>query len=449
MNNKVFSVTELTSNIKNLLESEFSLIWVSGEISNFRKPASGHFYFTLKDEHSQINSVIFRGQNRNLKFNPEDGMMITGLGRISVYEPRGTYQIILEYLEPKGAGAIQAAYEQTKKRLYEEGLFDEQHKHPLPFLPSKISIITSPSGAVIHDILKIINRRFPDIYIQIVPVRVQGSGAEKEIVTSIELLNSINDTDVIILARGGGTLEDLHAFNSEDVARAVFTSKIPIISAIGHETDFTISDFTADLRAPTPSAAAELVVPLKTELIGKCSNLSFSLLSKFNNYINQLRIDIDSLSNRLVSPGKKIDNMRLRHDEMSQRLTRIFLAGIRQKQERLVWRIEKLRLNNPITHVKHIKDKLEKYHDNLIIYINNILLNNKRAQLRELSGRLQALNPKAILSRGYSIARTIPEAVIVRNAGTVEIDQNLEVVLAKGSLICRIERKQDNGKTDV
>ncbi len=446
---KIFSITELTSNIKDVLESSFPLIWISGEISNFRKPFSGHFYFTLKDESSQISSVMFKGQNRNLIFSPKDGMMITGLGRISVYEPRGTYQVILEYLEPKGAGAMQAAFEQTKKRLFEQGLFDEQHKRPLPFLPNKIGIITSPGGAVIHDILKIINRRFPDVHIQIVPVRVQGKGAENEIVSSIELINRNFKTDVIILARGGGALEDLHAFNSEEVAQAVFASKIPVISAIGHETDFTISDFTADLRAPTPSAAAEMLVPLKNELTEKCSRLSFAMLSRMNQTIHNHRSEIEGLSNRLVSPKKKIDHMRLRHDEVNQRLTRMLNRSLHQKKEHLAWRIDKLRLNTPSIHLNKVKDKHDIYRSKLSNYIINTLINNKRSQLREACGRLQALNPSAILSRGYSITRTIPEAVIVRNAGTVDIDQRLEVVLAKGSLMCRIERKQDNGKTDL
>ena len=255
---RIYTVSELTSDLKDILEKTYPFIWIFGEISNFNVPVSGHFYFTVKDEHAQINAVMFRNQNRNLKFKPEDGISITGLGRITVYEPRGTYQIIFEYLEPKGTGAIQLAFEQLKKRLADEGLFDEKHKKPLPFLPGKISIITSPTGAVVHDILKIIDRRFSNLHLEIVPVKVQGYGAEDEIISAIEMINARCDSDVAILARGGGSLEDFHAFNSEAVARAVFASKIPIISAVGHETDFSITDFVADFRAPTPSAAAEL-----------------------------------------------------------------------------------------------------------------------------------------------------------------------------------------------
>ncbi|MGD2030429.1 MAG: exodeoxyribonuclease VII large subunit, partial [Desulfobacterales bacterium] len=236
----IYTVSELTATIKVLLEDKYPFIWIYGEISNLRIPTSGHLYFTLKDKKAQINAVMFRGQIRNLKFMPENGMSVTGIGRVSVYELRGNYQIILEYIEPEGRGAIQLAFEQLKERLTTEGLFDEKHKKPLPFLPRKISIITSPTGAVVHDILKIINRRFPNIHIEIIPVKVQGDGSEMEIVSGLETINDRTDSDVVILARGGGSLEDLHAFNSEDVARAIFASKIPVISAIGHETDFSI-----------------------------------------------------------------------------------------------------------------------------------------------------------------------------------------------------------------
>ena len=264
---KVYTISELNADIKWLLEERFPFVWIIGEVSNFRIPASGHFYFTLKDEFSQLNAVMFRGQQQKLRFQPEDGMNITGLGRLSVYEPRGTYQIILEYMEPAGIGALQIAYEKLKAQLAEEGLFDEKHKKPIPFLPQKIALITSPSGAVVHDMLNIINRRFPNVHIQIYPVKVQGDGAEDEIVDALALLNQSADVDVTIVARGGGSLEDLQTFNVERVARSVFESHIPVISAVGHETDFTITDFVADLRASTPSAAAELAVPVKNELL--------------------------------------------------------------------------------------------------------------------------------------------------------------------------------------
>ncbi len=419
---RIYTVSNLTADIKVILEDKFPFVWICGEISNFRVPASGHFYFTLKDDNAQINVVMFRSQNRNLKFVPEDGISVTGLGRISVYEPRGAYQIIFEYLEPEGTGAIQLAYEQLKARLVEEGLFDEKHKKPLPYLPQKISIITSPTGAVVHDILKIINRRFSNVHIEIIPVKVQGEGAEDEIVTALKLLNARDDSDIAIIARGGGSFEDFHAFNSEVVARSIFESEIPIISAMGHETDFSIADFVSDLRAPTPSAAAELVIPLKNDLVKRCAELSMTL------------------TNRLFDPTKKIEDLMLRTDDMFARLIRSYKNRDFQWRERLEWRVERLTANNPLIHINKLNEELAQEYDNLLIYIK-ISLNEKHFMLRELTSRLNALSPNAILARGYSIARTIPDAVVVRDPQEVSIGQDLEVLVAKGSIICSVKGK--------
>jgi len=437
---RIYSVFELTSDIKVLLEKTYPFVWIYGEISNFNIPASGHFYFTLKDEQSQISSVMFRNQNKNLKFKPEDGMRITGLGRISVFEPRGTYQIIYEYLEPKGTGAIQLAFEQLKKRLSDEGLFDEIHKKPLPFLPRKISIITSPTGAVVHDILKIINRRFSNLHLEIIPVKVQGYGAEQEIRTAIELLNDRSDSDLAILSRGGGSLEDFHAFNSEEVARAIFGSKIPIISAVGHETDYSIADFVADLRAPTPSAAAELAVPLKKDLYRKIADLSKVLSSRFLRHIEYLKKFHRDMSNRLIHPKRKIEDLRLRTDDYMGRLYNAFKNSILQHHERLLWRSDRLFANNPLSRIKILKEKQEQKHATLY---NNIVINitNNRGLLREFVARLRTLNPEAILSRGYSITRTIPDATVVKDPETLIIGQDLEIMVARGKFICNVKRK--------
>ena len=444
----IYTVSKLTANIKALLEDNFPFIWICGEISNFKMPVSGHFYFTLKDEKAQINAVMFRSQNRNLKCMPEDGMSVTGIGRVSVYEPRGTYQIILEYLEPEGIGAIQLAFEQLKKRLATEGLFDEKHKTPLPFLPGKISIITSPTGAVIQDILKIVNRRFPNIPIEIVPVKVQGDGSEREIVSGLETINARADSDVVILARGGGSLEDFHAFNSEEVARAVFASKIPVISAVGHETDFSISDFVADFRAPTPSAAAELVVPLKSELIKRITELTSHLTIRFSRYLDHLQSLVKQITHRLPDPIKRIEDLTLRTDDLLSRLIRTIKSNIIQQQERFEWRWDKLRSHTPLSYTKKLNEKLNQINNNLLYYIR-IYLIKKELLLRELDAKLIALSPNAILDRGYSITRTIPDAVIVRNPQQVKIGQDLEVMVSKGSLICNVQRKQPYGKTDI
>ena len=383
---------------------------------------------------------MFHNQNRNLKFQPEDGMRITGIGRISIYEPRGTYQIIFEYLEPKGTGAIQLAFEQLKKQLFEEGLFDQKHKIPLPFLPHKISIITSPSGAVVHDIIKIIHRRFPNTFLEIIPVKVQGYGAEQEIIAALSLLGARSDSDVAILARGGGSLEDFHAFNSEDVARAVFECQIPIISAVGHETDFSITDFVADLRAPTPSAAAELVVPLKKELSRKIADLSAMLTHRILRNIQHLQHILKGISNRLNHPGRKIVDLRLRTDDMLGRLNRALKNNMLQHQNRMMRQIERLNANSPLLHIANYKDKLNQRYDNLFIYIK-IQLDKKRFKLRELSAKLYTLNPDAILARGYSITRTIPDAMVIRDPKEVCINQELEIMVARGAFICSVKRK--------
>jgi len=392
---KIYTISQLSADIKEILENRFPFIWVCGEISNFRIPASGHFYFTLKDELSQISAMMFRGQNRSLKFMPEDGMTVTGLGRLSLYEPRGTYQVIFEYLEPKGLGALQASFEQLKARLSAEGLFDEEHKKPIPFLPKKIAVITSPTGAVIHDIINIVSRRFANVHIEIFPVRVQGEGAAQEIVSAIQLMNLRADADVAILARGGGSLEDLSAFNTEMVSRAIFASKIPMISAVGHETDFTIADFAADMRAPTPSAAAELVVPLKDELKRRISELESALKHRIYTQIERYRHILSDMSKRLIHPKKNIQMLRLKLDEITERLIFQMNKELQQQRERLSWKTD--RLNN--------------------------------------------LSVFTVLSRGYGIVRTVPKAVIVKDSDAVEIGGEIEILLEKGALRCRVEGK--------
>ena len=392
---KIYTISQLTADIKEMLENRFPFIWVCGEISNFRIPASGHFYFTLKDELSQISAMMFRGQNRSLKFIPEDGMTVTGLGRLSLYEPRGTYQIIFEYLEPKGLGALQASFEQLKARLSAEGLFDEENKKPIPFLPRKIAVITSPTGAVIHDIINIVSRRFANVHIEIFPVRVQGEGAAQDIVSAIQLMNLRADADVAILARGGGSLEDLSAFNTETVSRAIFASKIPMISAVGHETDFTIADFVADMRAPTPSAAAELVVPLKDELRRRILELESALKHRIYTQIERYRNVLSDMSKRLIHPQKNIQMLRLKLDEITERLIFQMNKHLIQQRERLFWKTD--RLNN--------------------------------------------LSVFTVLSRGYGIVRTVPKAVIVKDADAVEIGGEIEILLEKGALRCRVEGK--------
>jgi exodeoxyribonuclease VII large subunit len=439
--NRIYTVSKLTHEIKALLENEFPFVWITGEISNFRVPVSGHYYFVLKDENSQINAVMFRGQNQLLKFVPEDGMSVTGLGRISVYEPRGTYQIIFELLEPKGTGALQIAFEQLKNRLAEEGLFEESFKKPLPFLPRKISLITSPTGAVVHDILRILNRRFSTIPVEIYPAKVQGDQAESEIATGLDQLNIRNDTDVIVLARGGGSLEDLQAFNSETVARAIFRSKIPVVSAIGHETDFTIADFVADLRAPTPSTAAEMIVPVKSDLQKRCHELMQFLNNRISYYIGYLRDRLSGVNNQLVDPKKRVHDLRLRTDDLTERIIRSVQQLNNQNRERFLWRMDRFYSNNPITYIEKNRVILEQKYTNILLFIKKCF-NGKHTALQHWVGKLEALSPRSVLERGYSITQSLPDGSIIVDADAVEINQKLGILLAKGSLTCQVKGKK-------
>jgi len=442
---KVYSVSELNADIKTLIEESFSFVWIFGEISNFRIPASGHFYFTLKDSASQISAVMFRGQQRQLKFEPEDGMSVTGMGRLGVYEPRGAYQIILEYLEPSGIGALQIAFEKLKKRLAAEGCFDDALKKSIPFLPNNISLITSPTGAVIHDILTTINRRFANCHIQIIPVKVQGRGAAEEIAAALKLLNARDEADVAILARGGGSLEDLQAFNTESVARAIFASEIPIISAVGHETDYTIADFTADLRAPTPTAAAELVVPEKSVLQRRSNDMLQRLRTNFLYYFDGLNLQLTELSKRLIDPRRKLEDYRLRLDDLCARLHRLLCLRVRREREHLYFWQNRLDANTPRIVLDNAKLQLEQMNEKLS---KSLIISNhsKKLNIRELTAKLEAMNPLAILARGYSVTRTIPEAAVVKDAQNVAFDQELEVMLANGRLMCQVKGKANHGK---
>lgn len=444
----VYTVSELTRQIKAILEHEFPLVWVVGEISNLRIPASGHCYFTLKDPNAQLNAVMFKGPLKRLKFLITDGLAVVGLGRLSVYEPRGTYQIIFEHLEPKGVGALQLAFEQLKNRLAAEGLFDAAHKRDLPVLPRKIHIITSPTGAVVHDTIQIIQRRFPNMPITVIPARVQGGDAEASIIRALQCLGRQADAEVAILARGGGSLEDLQAFNSENLARAIFETPVPIIAAIGHETDFTIADFVADLRAPTPSAAAELVVPEKHRLQQQCREMQTRLKREMNAALSRHRIMLQNTLRRLRDPRRRVQEARLRLDDGELRLQRAWGNYIGKKQEslgRILMRLRRIHLRSALQVWHH---RLKQLH--YMLYHNiQYTLSIKRAKNRELTLRLKALNPANVLQRGYSITREIPSKRIVKTSKPIKIHQQVEVQLASGALLCRVEGKYHHGKENV
>lgn len=448
MQTHIYTVTELTQNIKDLLEETFPILWISGEISNLSRPASGHFYFTLKDEKAQIRAVLFKGQARNLSFRLEDGLTIVGMGRISVYAPQGQYQVIFETIEPKGRGALQLAFEQLKAKLAQEGLFDPSHKKPLPYLPRRVCIVTSPTGAVIHDMIQIMGRRCPTVPIQIIPVRVQGQGAEVEIAAALELANRRDEADVLVIARGGGSLEDLQPFNTETLARAIHASRIPVVSAVGHETDYTIADFVADIRAPTPSAAAELIVPERESLKTALFNLERRARTGIERTIAQLMQRLKSLDERLASPRKRfLTDRLLAIDDLHIRSVRALDRILAFSRERLRHYERTLSAYHPRRWIQYHRVQLERFDREMNTYMHKII-DDKRYFLRRLEATLAALSPLAILERGYSITQTIPDQHIVISADTIVPDERVSVRLFRGSLICRVERTL-HGQDDV
>jgi exodeoxyribonuclease VII large subunit len=430
---KIYSVSELTANIKRLLEDHYPMVWISGEISNMKVPSSGHAYFTLKDKQAQISAVMFRGQLRQLKFHLDDGISLVGLGRVSVYEPRGSYQIILEYAEPLGVGALQVAFEQLKQKLLDEGLFSDEYKLPLPFLPERLGIITSPTGSVVQDILRVACRRFPNVAVDIYPVRVQGAESIENIVAAIQLANRLERNDVLILARGGGSLEDLAPFNSERVARAVFASRIPIVSAVGHETDYSISDFVADLRAPTPSAAAEIVIPIKSELLSRCADLAERSHRAMRNTLQRCKDRMRQYNRLLVHPGRKVQDKKLHLDQLVQRLRRGLDVQVRERQSRLEQTRTRLLHQSPEKLVSAHKVKVGILRNNLKALID-LLTVRMNDRLRAAQAVLNAMDPNAVLKRGYSITRTVPFGSIVTDARSVHLGQPLEIQLANGHI---------------
>lgn len=435
---KIYKVSEITEEIKVLLEAHFEYVWVEGEISNFRVPASGHFYFTLKDASSQIRAVMFRSQNRLLAFQPEDGIHVACRGRITVYGIRGEYQLILDFMEPRGTGALQLAFEQLKKKLHEEGLFDPAKKLPLPFLPKKIAVVTSPTGAAIRDILNILFRRYPNIEVLIAPVRVQGEGAAEEIAQAIEDLNGLKEIEVVILARGGGSLEDLWSFNEEVVARAIFQSRVPVVSAIGHEIDFTISDFAADLRAPTPSAAAELVARDKKKLVDELRLIEEHLSGAINREIARKKETTGQLSKGLGDPRRRFAELRLRLDDSQERLNKSMALSTRLKRDAVSKAIASVIHLNPMKDIKICRQDLSR--------INKILqgrmeinLSNLRKGIEKQMSLLDSLSPLSVLKRGYAIARKVPTMEILQDAASLHMGDLLQVTFHKGKARCRVE----------
>ncbi len=425
---KIYRVSEITRLIKVALENEFGSLWVEGEVSNLRKPASGHLYFTLKDESAQISAVLFRGSQRGLRFELKDGLKVRVFGQVSVYEAGGQYQVIVRTVEEAGKGDLQAAFEALKKKLAAEGLFDAARKRPLPLLPRHVGIVTSPTGAAIRDILNVLGRRFPNLHVVISPARVQGEGAAAEIAAAIDLLNARGGVDVMIVGRGGGSIEDLWCFNEEAVARAIARSAVPVISAVGHETDFTISDFVADVRAPTPSAAAEIVVGQKEAFEEKLANHSLRLARALRQQVLETRHRLLGAARSYVfrEPAHLVRQFSQRLDGWLVRMA----AGLQQAARAKAQRLDELgmRLAHRMT-LRH---------------------GASRQDVRRLGSQLTALSPSAVLDRGFSITR-LATGAIVRDANAVAMGDTLQTQVARGILESKVvsrKRGQHGGEED-
>jgi len=435
----VYSVSALSQEIRGLLEGHFDFVWVEGEISNFRIPSSGHYYMVLKDEKAQIRAVMFRPQTRTLKFMPEDGMKVIVQGRVAVYEPRGEYQLILDYMEPLGVGALALAFEQLKKKLAGQGLFDESIKKPLPFLPQSVAVITSPTGAAVRDFLKIVQRRFANIDITIVPVKVQGEGAAEEMAEALKTVNRELDVDVIVLTRGGGSLEDLWAFNSEELALAIRASRIPVVSAVGHEVDVTISDLVADFRAPTPSAAAELLVAEKESLKTGILQLRARLLAALKADLSGLQERLRLLSRGLRDPRKRLADSWMDLDDLHSRLARTMDIALTARRRAMAGEARALMVHSPLNRIEALRQKtvFQKRSLTLLMLkgLKDLWMNVSLAQ-----EKIKSMSPVAVLERGYSITRKLPEGWVVRSIGDVHQGDQVSVKLAEGEIECRVEK---------
>jgi exodeoxyribonuclease VII large subunit len=438
-NRFVFTISELTRHIRETLESAYPDVWVEGEISNLRVPSSGHCYFTLKDEGAQLRAVMFRMQARLLRFVPEDGLKVICRGRINVYEQRGEYQLIAEMLEPKGVGDLQLAFEQLKQKLQQEGLFDEGRKKPLPFLPSRVAVITSATGAAVRDIIRVMHRRFPNVAILVVPVKVQGDEAPHEIALAVATVNRHNLADVIIVGRGGGSLEDLWAFNTETVARSIAASAIPVVSAVGHEVDVTIADCVADLRAPTPSAAAELVMREKRELVQLVAQYELRLREGWGKQRERILSRIEHACSRLRHPTRRIADLRLRLDDLQCRMATAVPRLITRRRLAITSACRIIAAQSPTGRIAANRLKTSFFEQRVAAGMAAVV-QRKSSALRTLVAQLSAFNPAAILARGYSMTRLLPSLQIVRSSDEVAPGAAVQLTLGKGVVDCIVEK---------
>jgi len=445
----IYTVTEITRDIQALLEDRFPEVWVEGEVTNVTLSAKGHTYFSLKDEHALLKCALFLSHRRHLKFKLENGQKILCYGQISTYLPRGEYQLIVEVMEPQGLGALQLAFEQLKKKLEKEGLFDEKHKKPIPFLPRRIGIVTSLSGKAVRDILKVIQERFRESDILIRDVRVQGKGAAEEIAEAIEAFNAHRGADVLLVGRGGGSMEDLWAFNEEVVARAIFRSKIPIISCVGHELDYTIADFVADVRAGTPSMAAECVVPDKGELLDRLAELRYrfrsALLDKVTLLAERLRSQRESVLFRHPERLFLLQEQRL--DEITSTLKEGLLKWVQRHAERVAVARTHLRHLSPETAITDRQNAVTHYAENMTRGIHHTLRHMEQRFGAQV-GKLESLSPLRVLSRGFSVTLNT-SGKTVRSTQDLSVGGRVHTQLHEGSFesrITSIEKRGEDGR---
>ena len=433
----IYTVSRLNREAKDLLEASFPLLWVEGEISNLSRPASGHLYFSLKDAQAQVRCALFRGSQRGLLTPPRDGMQVLVRARVSLYEGRGDYQLIVETLEAAGEGALRRAYELLRNRLAQEGLFDPAGKQPLPRLPRRIGIITSPSGAVIHDILTTLKRRFPAIPVLLYPVPVQGEGAAERIAAMIALAGRRQDCDVLILARGGGSLEDLQAFNDEVVARAIHACPLPIVCGVGHETDVTIADFVADARAPTPTAAAEMLSPHQDEWLAVFTQREQRLARLMRDLVRNVQQHVDHLAVRLVHPRARLERLHERFTALSRHLQAAERAHLHGAQHVLTTLRGRLLRHTPLVRLR--EQQLRRQHlGTRLAQAMNHALDRARERAHYASLTLDALSPLATLARGYAILETT-DGQVLRDARQAHTGERLRARIAHGALDCRVE----------
>lgn len=438
INRDILSVSQLNRRAKQLLETHLPLLWVEGELSNVSQPSSGHWYFTLKDAQAQVRCAMFRNRNQLVRFTPQQGQQVLVRARVSLYEGRGDYQLIAEHMEESGAGALQRAFDELKLKLSAEGLFEQTYKQPLPSLPNHIAVITSPTGAAVRDILAVLKRRFPAIPVTVIPVAVQGKEAAPQIVKAIEQANRSGLFDVLVVGRGGGSLEDLWPFNEEQVARAIFASDLPIVSAVGHEVDFTIADFVADLRAPTPSAAAELLVPDVNEWLQTFAGYEVLLEQAMGRKLRASRQQLHWLTARLRHPGEALQQQAQRLDSLELRLVRAVDHQLLAKHTQLNSLMLRQRPLQPQQRLKQLNQQ--------VALLSDQLLKNTRRQLQQQQQRLgaavrvlQTVSPLSTLERGYSITTNTQQQVITRSTQTTP-GELINTRLAQGELVCRVEK---------